>query len=153
MVNWDSEKITDEATKFAACYGYPLPTKVVLSGRMVKNWGTANPVTRVITLNRRFVELNEADVVLALIRHEVGHLKYPDHGDGFKGTMGKHGYGVHLLESDGVSVTVERVVYKCGNCEKEYLSKKELKGKYRCGVCKSEKIKEGGKVIRKVAAI
>lgn len=140
MVDWTLERINSEAAQFAKENNYPVPKQVVLSDRMSKSWGRAYPYSRIIKLNKRFIELNAEDVVKALLEHEIVHLVLPNHKKGFKREMKKHGHGKHLHKTPGLSpIVVERFFYECEDCGKTYISGRRLNVKrYRCKVCKAD---------------
>lgn len=136
-MKWSSIRIKNEVKKIAAEIDYPIP-EVQVSDKMVKRFGKTDPVRKIVRLNKRFVELNSADVVKALIVHELVHLKFPNHGEGFKKEMARLGYGKHVMK--GFSVKMEKYRYDCGKCGAVYDNRK-----IRDGICK----KCGGVVVGK----
>lgn len=136
-MKWSNTRIKNEVKKIATEIGYLTP-EVQVSNRMFKRFGKTDPVRKIVRLNKRFVELNNADVVKALIVHELVHLKYPNHGEGFKKEMARLGYGRHVM--DGFTVKMEKYRYDCGKCGTVYDNRK-----LRDGVCK----KCGGDVVGK----
>lgn len=136
-MKWSNIRIKNEVKKIATEIGYPIP-EVQVSYKMFKRFGKTDPIRKIIRLNKRFIELNSADVVKALIVHELVHLKFHDHGMGFKREMLRLGYGKHVMR--GFSVKMEKYRYDCGECGIVYDNRK-----IRNGTCK----KCGGDVIGK----
>lgn len=127
-VKWSKSRIKNEVEKIAVDIGYPVP-EVQVSDKMVKRFGKTDPVRRIVRLNKRFVELNSKAVVKALIVHELVHLKFHDHGAGFRDEMKRLGHGKHVMK--GFKVYTEKYAYLCTNCGKLYDNRK-LNG----GICK-----------------
>lgn len=127
-MKWSNIRIKNEVKKIAAEIGYPTP-EVQVSEKMVKRFGKTDPVRKIVRLNKRFVELNNADVVRALIVHELVHLKFPNHGEGFKREMLRLGYGKHVMK--GFTVRMEKYRYDCEKCGTVYDNRK-----IRNAVCK-----------------
>ncbi len=136
-MKWSNIRIKNEVKKIATEIDYPIP-EVQVSDRMFKRFGKTDPVRKIVRLNKRFVELNSADVVKALIVHELVHLKFPNHGVVFKREMARLGYGKHVMH--GFTVKMEKYRYDCDKCGTVYDNRK-----MRNGICK----KCGGDVVGK----
>lgn len=129
-MKWSNNRIKNEVEKIAVDIGYPVP-EVQVSDKMVKRFGKTDPVGKIVRLNKRFIELNSKEVVGALIVHELVHLKFPDHGKGFKKEMKRLGYGKHVM--NGFSVKMEKYRYECVVCGVIYDNRKLSVGV--CGKC------------------
>lgn len=136
-MKWSSTRIKNEVKKIATEIDYPVP-EVQVSDKMVKRFGKTDSVGKIVRLNKRFIELNSAEVVKALIVHELVHLKFPNHGEGFKREMLRLGYSKHVMK--GFSVKMEKYRYDCEKCGTVYDNRK-----IRDGTCK----KCGGDVVGK----
>ena len=112
-MKWSNKRIVDEVRRIAIEIGYPVP-EVQISDRMIKRFGKTDPADNIVRLNKRFIELNSRSVIKALIIHELVHLKFPDHGYGFKNEMNRLGYGKHIMK--GFTVKIEKYTYECGVC-------------------------------------
>lgn len=144
VVKWSNSRIVNEVRKIADEIGYPVP-KVQISDKMSKRFGKTDTVDKIVRLNKRFVELNSSNVIRSLIVHELVHLKFPDHGSGFKKEIVKLGYGAHIFKV--VDVKMEKYRYECENCGIIYDNRK-LRGCIckKCGLV----VKERGKEIVKL---
>lgn len=136
-MKWSSTRIKNEVKKIATEINYPVPT-VQVSDKMFKRFGKTDPVRKIMRLNKRFVELNNAEVVKALIIHELVHLKFPNHKQEFKAEMLRLGYRKHVMK--GFTVKMEKYRYDCGKCGTVYDNRK-----ISDGICK----KCGGDVVGK----
>ncbi len=141
-MNWSIIRIKNEVKKLAAEIGYPVP-EVQVSDKMVKRFGKTDFVRKIVRLNKRFVELNNAAVVKALIVHELVHLKFPNHGMGFKKEMARFGYGKHVMH--GVTVRMEKYRYDCAKCGVVYDNRKMRDGV--CKKCGSEVVGKGVEIV------
>ncbi len=139
-MKWSNNRIVNEVRKIANEIDYPVP-EVQISNRMSKRFGKTDPISKVLRINKRFIELNSFSIIRALIIHELVHLEYPNHGSGFKSKMNKFGYGSHIFKK--LSTKIEKYRYECDNCGVIYDNRK-LNGAVckKCGSMVKEKGKE-----------
>ena len=72
-----------KADEIAEMYGYPRPI-IKLSSRLKRTHGTCDYFTRIITLSTVYCEIETDEVIINLLKHEIAHLKHPNHGPDFK---------------------------------------------------------------------
>ena len=146
MVDWNTDKVKSEAVRVAEGHGLPLPKDVTLSNRMVKSWGRTDFVNKIIRLNKRFVEINNEEVVRALLVHEIVHLKFGNHGSEFVREMERLGYGRHV--NDRLDILVEKHFYKCRKCDENFESLKKICVlDHYCGKCEGWLLYIGTKIV------
>lgn len=133
-MKWSNKRIVDEVRRIAIENGYLVP-EVQISDKMIKRFGKTDPISRIVRLNKRFVELNSKDVIVALIIHELVHLRFPNHGRGFKDEMNRLGYEKHI----GSGVKIEKYVYECDRCGEIYDNRKLQNAICKCGNVVTEK--------------
>ena len=65
-------------------YQYPNYDIKVRFNNMLSNFAYINITKREITLSRGWFNCNGAGFAVHIIKHEVAHMKYPDHSERFK---------------------------------------------------------------------
>ena len=98
-------------------HGYPHAT-IEISKRMKRAFGMCYYDRKVIRLNEKFVESNTQEVIVDLIKHEVCHLKHPNHGYGFTRACAEMGTLNHVWKQHPDCVIPDQheweVYCKCG---------------------------------------
>ena len=129
------DELNEVAQEIAEDYGYPVPI-VVLTIRFKRKWGNCNVVTKVITLNRHFCENNTFEAVYDLIKHEIAHLRAPNHGPEFVRACAEMGIPYHtdILHPDCVTEK-GKFVYMCPGCGEFFYSFRKWKRSKSCADC------------------
>ena len=132
-------QLTQYARKFLADnYHMELKIPIVYNGRLQKACGrflyyaNNNPRPVKIDINKRFAEMNEYDVVLDVLRHELVHYAMwsqgKPHSDGdilFERELKRLGV-VSQSTIDKYTIKSLKQVYKCTKCKCEFKRNRRL---------------------------
>ena len=94
-----------------------------------------------IELSKNFIEVNNwrIDVLTALIKHEIAHLKYPDHGYGFTKECARMGlpYNHTWKIFDDLKESDKKYTAVCPSCGHKHQLARKTKNMNResCGHC------------------
>jgi predicted SprT family Zn-dependent metalloprotease len=70
-----------------------------------------------IVLNRTLCELNYTEIIKDLLKHEVAHLRYPNHGKDFEAECKRMGIQRHTRFDHPIIKTSTGIHYfRCNNC-------------------------------------
>lgn len=127
-VDW----LNSTALEIATRYGYPIPTcKIVPKD---KPWAACNRRTLTIQFSYKFISEQPEEVVIALIKHEICHLKHRNHTDMFEQACKEMGIKKHTWMMFQI-VPVHHHPYECPNCGKIYWRKEMYVRNHSCYKC------------------
>lgn len=115
------ERCQEIATELSAQYNLP-GVLVTFNKHMSTTWGKCYWLEQRIDLNYKFCQLNSEDVVRDLIKHELAHLKVPNHGEEFVGVCKEMGIPKHTYEAHPEAIQVAKYEYCCEVCGKRVYS-------------------------------
>ena len=134
-------KIKELGKQISEKYGYPVPT-IKMNTRIIVTTGKCWPQRHIIELSKKYCDFAADKDIEDLIKHEIAHLKHPNHGWGFKVAcmeMGvSHGFRGSHSETDGYSEHIgkhAKVKYECPNCGKISSTLRPYKRIHSCGKC------------------
>ena len=125
-------------------YGYkPVPISLndrlkAIAGRCIKCFNSDNDY---IELSTKFIEVNDwrIDVLTALIKHEIAHLKHPNHGPGFTAECKRMGlpYNHTWKIFDDLKKSDKKYTAVCPSCGHKHQLARKTKNMNResCGHC------------------
>ena len=119
------------------CYKYDYPkARIEMSSRLKKCWGLCFIQRKMIRLNKKFIELNSKEIVIDLLKHEICHLKHPNHGGGFVQACAEMGTKNHVWKQhpDTVRIKHKWILY-CDACDYTYGFHNQTKTEYKCPHC------------------
>lgn len=131
-MNFTLEWLQSKTEEIAYKYNYPVPI-VKLNPKLSICLGRCIPEESVIEYNTRFISRNREEVIIALIKHEVCHLRNHGHGEKFQRAAKDMGIKAHVWMQFSDIVEVGDFYYKCPVCDAIHTSGK--KQDYCCGVC------------------
>ncbi len=107
-------------------YSYCIP-EIIISEEVIfrrddvsfKAFGKYSPQTNTITLNKSFCDSNTDKIVVDLLKHEISHLKYPNHGCDFEKECKRTGILRHIRFDHSLLKTSRGIsLYNCSSCNK-----------------------------------
>jgi len=115
-------------------YKYPLPTSIRLDGRYKQMLGNCICETREISLNKYVVEHNPIEVIIAILKHEICHFFYCDHGPEFVKAVTVMGSVVSIEQLFPEIKLPGSKIYHCPNCKRRFVGRG--KRNFLCTKCK-----------------
>lgn len=156
-----TRQLNDFAEKFLnETYGMSLTIPIKLNGRLKTSYGRfvsyRDPkLPKVIELNKSFLECNDLDTVLNVLKHELVHyalfMKGKPHSDGnpvFEKELKRLGI-VSQSDIGKYNILQKMQIYQCKKCGNEYKMIRRLKnnGKYHICKCSGRLIDKGKRVV------
>ncbi len=133
IFNW--LKFTTEG--IANQWGYSAPN-IIFNNRISKTLAFYNTRTNTIEFNTRFVQRNKKEVIIALIKHEIAHIKHWGHNTNFTKACCEMGIKTtHIYDSYNL-ISVGTYYYQCPKCKlKESFIRQPIYKQY-CISCSSD---------------
>lgn len=104
------------------------------SGRMITTWGSCHPHKKLIRVSR-FFQNRPLQELLALLCHEMIHIKYRGHGKRFRNELARIGLAgdiqrqfPHLAELTDSIRRPLRYTYECPRCHLRIQRRKRIRG-------------------------
>ena len=104
------------------------------SGRMITTWGSCHPHKKVIRVSRLF-QNRPLPELLALLCHEMIHIKYRGHGKRFRSELARVGLAgdierqfPHLSKLTRSIRRPLRYTYECSHCHLRIQRRKRIRG-------------------------
>jgi len=117
-------------------YDYLLPNKIILDKRYKYCMAYTHCSKRIIRMNSYLVKNNNADIIRAILIHEIVHFKYCDHGEEFiqeVRRMGSHEKVETLFPLINLPF---KYIYRCPVCGRNGYGDTERETS--CGECSTE---------------
>lgn len=117
-------------------FNYPLPPSVTLNKRMKNCLGRCDCETKEIQLNDYVVRNNPPEVIEALLKHEICHIRHCNHSKSFKIALAIMGSSMHVGEMFPDIKLPYRFTYECPVCHGKFYHDKRVD--LACGECTKE---------------
>jgi len=142
--------LQSKTAEIAMQYGYIVPAINIVSKS--KSFGRCYPSRGEIRFSYDFIQKQSEEAVIALIKHEVCHLKYRLHDARFERACKEMGIKKHTWMQCyvvGVSDNDFWHPYECPVCYKMYYYREKLERGRSCVKCNPEKFDERFKLVYK----
>jgi predicted SprT family Zn-dependent metalloprotease len=123
-------------------FNYPLPKRLTLSRRLKTSFGRAVCDVKVIEMNEWFVLNNREEIVEAVLKHEICHLRHCNHQKEFEQAVKIMGSSLHVEDLFDDILYPCNYVYKCPHCHAVEMRDRKYKKPRSCGTCGGSKFNE-----------
>jgi len=127
------------AFDIANTYNYPCPKKLILSSKLKSTVGRCIKDAGIIELNEWFVLNNRKEIVEALLKHEICHLRHCNHSKGFMQAVKIMGSAMYIEDLFDDIVYPAKYVYKCMGCNGIRFLNQKYKHPRSCTACGGKK--------------
>lgn len=148
------ERIQKIALQLCAEYDIPAPGIIRYNGRLSATLGRClitdsdDNHQSIIELNTKFCQINRNEIVIGVLKHELAHLVYFNHGPEFSALCNKMGIQTHTDESfDDVKYPRAKYTYQCPICKTKFHRTQRFKKSVACGECGQKKYIEKNKLV------
>ncbi len=128
-------KLRAMARKICETYNYPCPKHLTLSTKLKSTVGRCFKDALSIELNDWFVRNNREEIVEAILKHEICHLRHCNHSKEFDQAVRIMGSAMYIEDLFDDIVYPTKYVYKCPGCHGIRFLTRKYKVPRSCTAC------------------
>jgi len=131
------DKLSDMVKDICNKYNYPMPTSLTLNKRLRTTLGLCRLPEGSIELNDYVVRHNPKKVILALLKHEICHLRHYNHYKDFEVAVTLMGSALNITSMYPNIKLPFKYEYRCPNCHNTFYWDKRRNSS--CGYCSPDR--------------